>query len=192
MKLKMNELFEDVWSLTVPYLEKGVVKDLVVHTEGVVKAMELLLAEEEGDKFLLLPAAILHDVGWSKVPVDLQKRRDKEGVKMALELHLEYASPVIREILTKLRYGSDKIDRIVEVVKAHKFQDPSELEKQLLIDADSLSDCFREQFYSDARSYVLSPEKLYEFRLTNKFYSPVARRIFDREMEERRKEFERS
>lgn len=186
----MKEIYEEIWDLAQPYLRAGVMKDFVLHTEGVVKAMELILQEEDGDEDILIPAAILHDVGWSKVPEDLQKSKDDEDKKRALELHLEYAPPIIKEILAKFDYGPDKIQRIIEIVKAHKFQDPDELEKQLLIDADAVADAFKEQFESDVESYDTTPEKLYEFRKENEFYTATARKIFNRELEERKIEFQ--
>ena len=186
----MKEIHEQIWNLVIPYLRKGVIKDFVLHTQGVVKAIELILKEEEGDGDILMPAAILHDVGWSKVPADLQKSKDDADRKKALELHLEYASPIIEEVLTKVNYDQNQIQRVIGVVKAHKFQDPSEFEKQLLIDADAVADAFKEQFYSDVESYGTTHQKLYEFRKQNKFYTATARKIFNRELEERRKEFQ--
>ena len=186
----MKEIYEQIWDLAMPYLREGVMKDFVLHTQGVVKAMELILQDEEGNEDILIPAAILHDIGWSKVPADLQKSKDDTDRKKALELHLEYASPIIEEVLTKVNYDQDQIQRVIEIVKAHKFQDPSEFEKQLLIDADAVADVFKEQFDSDVKSYETTPAKLYEFRKQNKFYTATARKIFNRELEERRREFQ--
>ncbi len=186
-----NKTFETIWNLASPYLKKGVMKNFVLHTRGVIEAMELLLREEEGDESILIPAAILHDVGWSKVPVALQKSKESGDRKKALELHLEFSAPIIREILEKVSYDQEKIDQIVEIVKAHKFQEPEDSEKQLLIDADTLSDAFKKQFYSDVQSYETTPQGLYNFRKENKFYTSAAKKLFDKEIEERRKEFQK-
>lgn len=184
----MKEVYEKIWDLAEPYLRKGTAKDFALHTQGVVKAMELILKEEKGNDDILIPAAILHDVGWSKVPSNLQRSREEADRKKALELHLEYAAPIIEEILGKVDYNYKQIQRVVDIVKSHKFKDPSELEKQLLIDADTAADAFKEQFYSDVESYETTPEKLYDFRKKNEFYTATARKIFERELEERRKE----
>lgn len=185
----MKKEFERVWRMSVPYLQKGVMKDFVAHTKGVVRAMELLLEQENGDRNVLIPAAILHDVGWYNVPPRLQKSRNEKDRNEALKLHLKYATPVIKKILTELGYNETKIKKITEVVLAHKFQKPRELDKRLLIDADCLSDAFREQFYSDLKSYGNTPEKMYNHRKKNKFYTKTARGIFNKELENRRKEF---
>ena len=79
-----------------------------------------------------------------------------------------------------------KIKKIIEIVKAHKFKNPKEINKRILIDADALSDCFKEQFAGDMKSYNKSRESLYNFRKkNNKFYSKVAEEIFTKELNRR-------
>jgi len=182
----MKEIFEKIWKLALPYLRKGRRKDYVLHSQGVVRAMQLLLEAKKADEDILIPAAILHDVGWSKVPVNIQKNwQKKENQIKGAELHLKHAPPIIREILKKVSYNPEKIEKIIDIVMAHKFQDPEELDKQLLIDADALSDAFKEQFESDLKSYQTTPENLYQFRKKNKFYNPEAKKIFEKELNQR-------
>jgi len=185
----MKGRFEKIWKLTVPYLRRGRRKDFVLHTKGVIKAMELLLKQEKGDKNILIPAAILHDVGWSKVPLNLQMSNIETEKMKALKLHLKYAPPIIEEILIKCGYNKNQIKKIIGIVLAHKFKNPRRLDKRLLIDVDTLSDAFKEQFSSDVKAYKTTAEELYNFRKNNKFYTKTARIIFNKELNERRKEF---
>lgn len=185
----MKKIHEKIWRLAKLYLIKGTKKNFVIHTKGVIKAMELLLEKENGDEDILIPAAILHDVGWSRVSSDLQKSKKQKDRTKALHLHLKHAISIIKEILTKEDYNKSKIERVINIVQAHKFQKPAELDKQLLIDADVMSDAFKEQFYSDAKSYNKTPKQNYEFRKRNKFYTNTAKQIFFKELEKRRKEF---
>lgn len=184
----MDKLYEKIWQLALPHFKKGRERD-IKHTEGVVKAMKLLLKKEGGQEDLLIPAAILHDIGWSKVPLELKEATDDEGRKKALQLHIEYAAPIIREILGQLGYDGAKIKEIIDIVQSHKFQDPKEINKQLLIDADTVPDAFKEQFYVDVSYYKKTPKEIYDFRKNNKFYTKTAKAIFDKELEERKKEF---
>jgi len=184
----MKNRFKKIWSLSLPYLRKGKRKDFVLHTKGVVKAMKLLLKKENGDFAILIPAAIMHDTGWSKVPLSLQKTNNKNKVKKAMKLHLKYSSSIIKDILTKLGYDEKQIKEIISVVLSHKFQNPKNLNKRLLIDADTLADIFKEQFYGDCKAYKLKPEVLYNIRKNNKFYTKTAKIIFNKELEKRRKE----
>lgn len=186
----MERRHKKLWSLALPYLKKGIRKDFVVHTKGVAKAMETLLKKEGGDPSILIPAAILHDVGWSKVPVRMQKSWMNKREKMVGEKrHLAYAPVIIEEILKKAGYDEKGIKRIIEIVLSHKFKKPKDHNKQMLVDADNLTDSFKEQFYSDAKIYKVVPEVNYGWRIkNNKFYTKTAREIFEKEMKKRLKE----
>jgi len=184
----MEQKFRKIWELAIPYLKLGLMKDFVVHTNGVVKAMELLIAKEGGDADILIPAAILHDVGFSKVDKALQTNADLEKKREAQRQHLTYSQEIIEEVLAKVGYDTEDIRAIKEIVMAHKFQDPTEMSKRMLIDADNLSDVFKEQFYSDVQAYNSTPRQVYEFRTRNQYYSSTANQIAETEMAARLKE----
>ena len=183
-----------IWKLAKPYLKKGIIKDFILHTEGVVKATEMILRKKRGDREILIPAAILHDVGWAKVPKELQqvnsrKKKNKKTIIKAHKLHIEYAPGIIYGILNKLEYGRKTINKIVAIVRDHKFRNPKNINKRILIDADTLGCVFSKQFYSDAKSYGNSPEENYAIRKKeNKFYTKTAKEIFEREMKNRKTE----
>lgn len=168
-----------------PFLKKGKKKDFVIHTKWVVKSMEMLLEKEKGDEDILIPAAILHDMGWSKVPLSLQKIRKGPKAKKALELHLEYCPPIAKKILDSFGYDKAKIKEIIDVILAHKFKNPRNLSKRLLIDADNLSDIFKEPFYEDVKQYKITAKENLEIRRENKFYTKTARTIFNKELVKR-------
>lgn len=179
-----------LWNLAIGYLKKGSNKDFVLHTKGVVKAMNLILKKEKGNPDILIPAAILHDVGWADVPKKYQRSTDKKKKLIGMKLHIKYAPRIIRLILKSLHYKTSEINEIINIVIAHKFCKPRRLDKQLLIDADHLSDAFKIQFYSDAKAYKTTPEKLYNFRIKdNHFYTKTAKNIFEKEINKRSKEF---
>jgi hypothetical protein len=186
----MDKKYNKIWCLALPYLKKGKRKDFVVHTKGVVRAMEMIFEKEKADRDSLIPAAILHDVGWAKVSLKMQKSWMKKMEKIrGEELHLEYAPPIVKEILEKNKYSRGKIKTITEIILAHKFQNPKSPDKRLLIDADNLADAFQKQFYSDAKTYKVTLEENYKWRKkNNKFYTKIAKKTFDKELEKRRKE----
>lgn len=182
--------YTEIWKMAVEQLRKGVNKDYVLHTEGVVKAMQLILKKEDGDPDVLIPAAMLHDVGWAKVPKKYQRTTNKKNKLIVMELHIKYAPEIIHSILSSLNYKTSQINAITDIVVSHKFCKPRKLSKQLLIDADQLSDAFKEQFNSDIKAYDTTAEKLYNFRMEdNHFYTKTAENIFLKLMKERRTEF---
>jgi len=109
----------------------------------------------------------------------------------ALKLHIKYALPIIKNILDEVGYSKNQIKKISEIVLAHKFKNPRNFDKRLFIDADALSDVFREQFYSDVKAYKTTPQKLYNFRKYNKFYTKKAEEILNKELEKRKREIQK-
>lgn len=182
----MNKKYQKIWQLALPYLKSGQMKNFVLHTEGVVKAVEMIIKySNKGDESLLVPAAILHDAGWSKVPKNLQLSKDKNEKIKAMKLHIKYAPEIISKVLDQAEYEKGKINKIIEIVKSHKFKNPKEINKRILIDADNAADAFREQFASDMKSYNVSRKNLYNFRKNNKFYTEIAKQIFNEELNKR-------
>ncbi len=184
----MKKIYIEMFQKATPFLKKGKNKDFVKHTKWVIKSIEMLLKKEKGDEDILMTAAVLHDIGWAKVPLSLQKIRKGSKAKKALELHIKYCPSIARDILNSLNHDKLKIKKIIDVMVAHKFRNPRDLNKRLLIDADNLSDIFKEPFYEDVKQYKTTPQQNYNCRKENKFYTETARAIFDKELEKRRKE----
>jgi len=184
----MKKIYIKIWQQATPYLKKGKKKDFLTHTKWVIKSMEMLLKKEKGDKDLLMSAAILHDVGWSKVPLSLQKAVGGTKARKALELHIEYCPPIIEKILNNFGYSKSNIKKIIDIILAHKFKNPRDQDKRLLIDADTLSDIFKEPFYTDVKQYKITTRQLFNIRKENKFYTKTARLIFKRELARREQE----
>jgi HD superfamily phosphodiesterase len=184
----MDKKLKKIWLSAIQYLRQARKKDFVTHTKWVVKSMEMILDKERGEADILVPAAILHDVGWANVPVKLQMAVSGEAAKKALKLHLKEAVPLARKVLADNGYGKKDIEKIVGIILSHQFAKPRAADKRMLIDADTLSDIFKEPFYADAKAYNKSPAQLYEFRKNNRFYTTTARAIFVRELVKRQRE----
>jgi HD superfamily phosphodiesterase len=181
--------YKKIWFYALPLLKKGKRKDFVSHTKEVVKAIEIICKQEKGNKGLLIPAAILHDIGWSKVSIELQMSQKTKEKLEAMKQHIKYAPELITEILSKLNYDKKTIKQIINIVSSHKFSNPRNINKRILIDADNLSDVFKKQFLSDIEKYKTTKNDLYKFRKrTNKFYTRTAQKIFNKEIEKRIKE----
>lgn len=185
----MDKKYQKIQKLAVEILQKVIRKDYILHTLTVTQAMEMLLDKEGGNPDILIPAALCHDLGWSNVPKKFQVPiLSKEDKLKALKMHVDYNPPLTGEILTKCDYSQNKINKIIQIIKAHKFIKPDSFEEKMLIDADTLSDVFKDQFYSDAKSYKRTPKDLLEFRSTNTYFTKTAREIFKKEFTEREKE----
>jgi HD superfamily phosphodiesterase len=79
---------------------------------------------EKANPAVVIPAAILHDIGWSKVPHEDRMLAfvygvDKEKMLRVRIQHQDEGVKLAREILTKLVYPADLIDPILEIISQH-------------------------------------------------------------------------
>ncbi len=93
------------------------------HTERVMKLCRVLGERLGADMSVLIPAAILHDIG-----------RGKDG-------HAERGAEIAGILLKENGFSPDKIEKVVEAIRVHSFSEGLEaasLEAQILSDADKL------------------------------------------------------
>ena len=77
----MKHIFEKVWELALPYQDK---RDDRGHAEVTFNYAKRLAKLEEGNKEIILPAIILHDIGW----IEGQKRHHKTALHTILNTPL--------------------------------------------------------------------------------------------------------
>ena len=192
MQRDMEEIYERIWELAKPLLNT---RHNQQHTEVAYRAALRLLESEEGDETIVIPAIILRDVGWIKVPEELQlsafgpKARNKElnrvheveGVKLA------------REILAKVNYDPEKMDEILAIIDGHDSRreaiSPSD---KIVKDADKLCRFTHQGTSLDCERYEMSFDEWYEFlkaRIDRWFFTQTARKIAREELERRKEEF---
>ena len=134
----MGDIYGEIIKKAEPYLNTR--KNDVHVPLAYDFARRLLKHYPEADEDVVLPAIILHDVGWKMVPeekqlecfglkTDINKRRihEREGVIIA------------HEILASLGYANEKIREILDIVDGHDTrQEALNLNDQLVKDADKL------------------------------------------------------
>lgn len=167
-----------------------------VHTRVCLRFALRLLREEGGDPDVVIPGVTLHDVGWSAVPEALQLTAF--GPKMTdpglRDVHEREGAFLAREILERLEYPPDKIDRIVTIVSRHdSHPDGESLEERIVKDADKLWRCSREGFAVDPERFEMSPgQHLSRLKgaLDRWFLTASGKRIARNELAARRRELE--
>lgn len=136
--LKLNDIYERIWELAGPYLDT---RKNDIHTEISTGFAGRLLALEGGDEDIVIPAIILHDVGWKKVPEDLQLKAFGPKVSMPEwnRVHEVEGAGIAGEILQKVNYPEDKILEIQEIIKGHDSRkEPISHNDSVVKDADKL------------------------------------------------------
>jgi HD superfamily phosphodiesterase len=117
----MQDIFNQIWELALPYQDQ---RDDSGHAITSLKYARQLAEQEGGEADIIIPAIILHDVGWSQL---VKERRmlifDKDSSKeVKREVQLEHEKESARlagEILHKLNYPEEKIKEIQEIVSQH-------------------------------------------------------------------------
>jgi len=104
-------------------------------------AEQLCDAYPDAERDIVLPAILLHDVGWSTVPED--KQLQSFGPHMIYpELRRQHETEGARiagEILQKLDYPDESIVEIMNIIDGHDTRDESlSLNDSLVCDADKL------------------------------------------------------
>jgi HD superfamily phosphodiesterase len=115
---KIDPAFRDVFKSALPYLET---RKNLIHTFIVYQYANVLLKHEPGAPEIIVPACILHDVGWSAIlesdqlkafkpgkrDEDLKRRHETEGVVIAID------------IMAALDYSNARISKIVSIIDGH-------------------------------------------------------------------------
>ena len=137
--IELSEHHDAIWQQARPHLN---VRDNDVHTlyaYGLGRA--LLACTPDADPEVVLPAILLHDIGWSKVPADeillgiapgssrpdLVLLHEKEGAKLA------------HQILTDVGHDPARIDEVIQIIDGHDSRKVAlSTNDSLMKDADKL------------------------------------------------------
>jgi HD superfamily phosphodiesterase len=169
-----------IFGLALPYLQT---RHNEAHTKISCAFALRLLAEEEADPQIVIPAVLLHDVGWSSVPEDRQlsafgpKVEDPELTKV----HEREGAALARAILVEVGCPPDRIHEITEIIVGHDTR-PAALgrEDALVKDADKLFRISQEGFAIDCRRFGLDPAKhlaAIERRIDEWFFTGTGKRL---------------
>jgi hypothetical protein len=134
----LKDIYERIWDLARPYLNT---RKNDIHTEISTGLAQQLLAQEGGEEDIVIPAIILHDVGWKEVPEDIQSKAfgPKASMPEWNRVHEVEGAKIAGDILRKVNYQEDKILEIQEIIKGHDSRkEPISLNDSVVKDADKL------------------------------------------------------
>ncbi|UCE34565.1 MAG: HD domain-containing protein [Deltaproteobacteria bacterium] len=188
----MKRIFEKIWELAEPYLDT---RDNTIHTRISVRLAYQLLDREGGDPAIVIPAIILHDVGWKAIPENLHLAAfgPKATSPELNRVHEVEGVRIAKEILEQVQYDHGRIEEILEIIDGHDSrEEPLSLNDKLVKDADRLSRYAKEIFHIDMQRYNHTyEEELNRIRsqLEKWFFTRSAKRIARKELRNRLEEF---
>lgn len=193
----MKEVFESIWKLTLPYQDKRYDEG---HAETVLLYAINLAKLEGADENIVIPAAILHDIGWSQIPKEeslkifSDKISEEERIKIQRK-HEEAGTKLAKQILEKVNYNTGAINEILEIISRHDTRKGFISKNEGIVrDADKLWRFSKKGFWADIKRRNNTPKEEYDklkakIDSQNFFYSDSAKKMAKEELEKRRSEF---
>jgi putative nucleotidyltransferase with HDIG domain len=193
----MKAVFERIWRLALLYQDK---RDDKGHAKTVLNFALRLVKKEKADENVVIPAAILHDIGWSQLPKEerLSIFVKETTMKVATSLRIKHEASGVkmtRNILEGVKYDSGLTEEILEIVSRHDTRVGFISKNEGVVrDADKLWRFSKTGFWVDVKRSGVNPECLRQklkaqIDEKNFFYSETAKGLAIQELEKRRKEF---
>lgn len=193
----MKEIYKKLWESAKPYYEKGRVYD-IPHIEWMMKEIDRIAKIENLNEDLLMPIAILHDVGYS-VAGHVNPNIKCPDSKQA---HMIEGAKIAEKILAELEYDKELSQKIVRYISVHDnwilgddapFKECKEM--GVFNDLDFLwGQSSFEVFRQQAESMGKGPEEMHDFwaadeKLTRRpFACEATKKMFGEYMSARKKE----
>ena len=135
----MSTLYDRIYKLAEPYWATR--KNHLHVPSSYDFARRLLSFYPTADEGIVLPAVLLHDVGWKMVPEE--KQRDAFGPEVkdheTRRFHETEGVRIAQEILASLDYDTAKTAEILSIIDGHDTRkEPLSLNDKLVKDSDKL------------------------------------------------------
>jgi len=191
----MKRIYREIWDLALKYQD---VRDDKGHAEITLSFALKLLDLERVNPDVVIPAMILHDIGWSQLPeaerfLALKRELPPETKREIRFRHQEEGVKLAKKILDKVGYDKELSKHILEIISQHDTREGVfSPEDAVVRDADSLWVFSREGCVADIKRMMISEQeqlRRLEDYIDKKFFTELAINIARNFMEKRRKEF---
>ncbi|MCF8145853.1 MAG: HD domain-containing protein [Deltaproteobacteria bacterium] len=192
--LQWSEFTGRLFETADPYLEIRGDSEHAVISYGYALT---LLQHEGGDRKIVEPAVILHDVGWSAlkpeyISVAYGVLANGEEAERLNRIHEIEGAAIAERILGAFNYDPGLIQTIRTIISRHDSgEDVSSLEEALVKDADKLWRFSRTGFWRETERQHLKPATLLEFlaeKCKGWFFSATAVTLARKELVSRKDE----
>lgn len=134
-----------IWKYALPFLQKGRPGD-AEHAKEVAEMILSYQSKENVDLDILLPVAILHDIGHSAVlPEHFHFITGGKKLENGKIVHMLTGAKIAKDILFNVGYDSEKTNEIVEIISIHDADQVEGLGREAY-------DSFHKKFFHDLDS----------------------------------------
>jgi len=192
--MEWPQFIEKLFQLAEPYFS---VRNDLLHTQIAHQYSLRLLSTEGGDRRIVEPAVILHDVGWSKLTPEQIKmafgfRASGEKAERLNRIHEVEGAVIAGRMLQGLDYDPLAIKQITLMIGRHDSGNhPESLEEKILKDSDKLSRFSGIGFWKDVERQDLDSLEVYRFLEECRptwFFLPAALFLAEEELKIRARE----
>jgi len=189
--MAIKPIHQKIFEKAKPFLRT---RKNLIHTRIALRYALTLLNHEKGEEEIVIPAIILHDVGWKTIPKNLHLTAfgpNPSNPKLARVHELEGAK-IARAILEKMHYPPKKANEIFRIIQGHDSRKrPISASDRIVKDGDKLTRYSRKgmaidlgRFHIPRQEYLVFLEAIIDHWFLTSAGKEIARReIFLRRSE---------
>jgi hypothetical protein len=180
--------FQEIYELAKPYLDT---RDNEMHTRIAFSFALRLLEKEGGNAAVVLPAVLLHDVGWKSVPEELHLKAFGPGHNdMNINrVHEVEGARTAQRILEDVQYNPALMEEIVAIILEHDSRPQAiSLNEAIVKDSDKLWRFSKEALEVDPKRFNIPPAvhtKWLKLQIVGWFITETAKIIATEEQRKR-------
>jgi HD superfamily phosphodiesterase len=136
--MAIKPIHQKIFEKAKPFLHT---RKNLIHTKIALSYALRLLKSEKGDGGVVIPAIILHDIGWSAVPENLHLTAfgPKPSNPKLTRVHELEGAKIAEAILEKSHYPSKKVKEICQIIRGHDSRRrPLSWNDRIVKDSDKL------------------------------------------------------
>jgi HD superfamily phosphodiesterase len=139
MYIDFNPIEEKIYQLAKAYLLT--IRNDDLHVRNALDFAFKLLETEHGDRGIVIPAIILHDVGWIEVPEDIMSKAFGPAADISLtRIHEEVGVKIAANILEEVGYDGSNASEVLQIIDGHDTREnPLSINDKIVKDADKLT-----------------------------------------------------
>jgi HD superfamily phosphodiesterase len=187
----MRRIYQKILERAKPFL--GTRQNLT-HTRIVLRYALKLLKEEKGNEEVVIPAVLLHDVGWDTIPEHLHLTAfgpNLSNPELA-KVHEVEGTKIAKKILDALHYPPEKAKEICQIIRGHDTRNRSISRNDRIVkDSDKLFRYSRKGLAIDMdrfRTSRISRLNFLEKQVEEWFFLSASRQLARKELAQRRNE----
>lgn len=192
--MAIKPIHQKIFEKAKPFLRT---RKNLIHTKIALRYAIKLLEEEPGDEEIVIPAILLHDVGWKTIPEHLHLTAfgpNPSNPKLTKVHELEGAK-IARSILEGLRYSPEKVKEICRIIQGHDSRKrPISRNDRIVKDSDKLTRYSRKGMAIDLDRFRISRQRYLLFleRIIDQwFLTPAGKNMAKKEIHLRKCDLQR-